>query len=61
MVPEKGKKPQKKPFDLPSAEKVVEELGKAESMDDFFGRDGCPGYISYPSLFFQSKSPLART
>jgi transposase-like protein len=30
----------KKRFDLPSAEKVQEELGKAESMDDFFGRDG---------------------
>ena len=27
-------------FDLPSAEKVQEELSKAESMDDFFGRDG---------------------
>jgi len=30
----------KKDFDLPSAEKVQEELAKAESMDDFFGRDG---------------------
>jgi transposase-like protein len=30
----------KKNFDLPSAEKVQEELAKAESMDDFFGRDG---------------------
>jgi len=30
----------KKGFDLPSAEKVQEELAKAESMDDFFGRDG---------------------
>ena len=29
-----------KNFDLPSAEKVQEELAKAESMDDFFGRDG---------------------
>ena len=27
-------------FDFPSAEKVQEELAKAESMDDFFGRDG---------------------
>lgn len=27
-------------FDLPSAEKVQEELSKAESMDDFFGKDG---------------------
>jgi putative transposase len=25
---------------MPSAEKVQEELAKAESMDDFFGRDG---------------------
>jgi len=30
----------KKRFDLPSAEKVQEELSKAESMDDFFGKDG---------------------
>ena len=30
----------KKNFDLPSAEKVQAELAKAESMDDFFGRDG---------------------
>ena len=30
----------KKKFDLPSAEKVQEELSKAESMDDFFGKDG---------------------
>lgn len=30
----------KKRFDMPSAEKVQEELSKAESMDDFFGKDG---------------------
>lgn len=30
----------KKNFELPSAEKVQDELAKAESMDDFFGRDG---------------------
>lgn len=30
----------KKRFDMPSAEKVQEELLKAESMDDFFGKDG---------------------
>ncbi len=30
----------KKKFDLPSAEKVQEELSRAESMDDFFGKDG---------------------
>jgi putative transposase len=30
----------KKKFDLPSVEKVQEELSKAESMDDFFGKDG---------------------
>ena len=30
----------KKKFDLPSAEKVQNELSKAESMDDFFGKDG---------------------
>jgi len=30
----------KQRFDMPSAEKVQEELSKAESMDDFFGKDG---------------------
>ena len=30
----------KKRADMPAAEKVQEELAKAESMDDFFGRDG---------------------
>jgi hypothetical protein len=30
----------KKRFDMPSAEKVQEELSKAESMDDFCGQDG---------------------
>jgi len=30
----------KKKFDLPSADKVQEELAKAESMDDFFGKEG---------------------
>jgi len=30
----------KKKIDLPSAEKVQEELSKAENMDDFFGKDG---------------------
>jgi transposase-like protein len=30
----------KKKFDLPSAEKVQEELSKAKSMDDFFGKEG---------------------
>ena len=30
----------KKKFDMPSAEKVQEELSKAESMDDFFGKEG---------------------
>ena len=30
----------KKKFDLPSADKVQEELSKAESMDDFFGKEG---------------------
>ena len=30
----------KKRYDLPTAEKVQEELGKAKSMDDFFGREG---------------------
>ena len=33
-------KKNEKGFDLPSAEKVQEELAKAESMDDFFGKDG---------------------
>ena len=30
----------KKRFEMPSAEKVQKELSKAESMDDFFGKDG---------------------
>ena len=30
----------KKRIDLPTAEKVQEELSKAESMDDFFGKEG---------------------
>ena len=34
------KRSPKKSYDMPSTEKVVEELSKAESMDDFFGRDG---------------------
>ena len=29
-----------KQVEMPSVEKVQEELGKAENMDDFFGRDG---------------------
>lgn len=35
-------KPQKnkKKFEMPSAEKVQAELSKAESMDDFFGKEG---------------------
>lgn len=35
-----SEKRSKKKFDMPSAEKVQEELSKAENMDDFFGRDG---------------------
>ena len=31
---------EKQKFDLPSAEKIQEELSKEESMDDFFGEDG---------------------
>lgn len=37
---EKGKTPKKKRIGMPSAEKVQEELAKAENMDDFFGREG---------------------
>lgn len=36
--PEKNK-PEKR-IEMPSTEKVVEELSKAKTMDDFFGRDG---------------------
>ena len=36
----KDQKPKKKSFDMPSAEKVRAELSKAESMDDFFGKEG---------------------
>jgi transposase-like protein len=49
MKSEQGKNAKKKPFDLPSTEKVVEELSKAESMDDFFGRDGI-----FANLFAQT-------
>ena len=34
------KRKRKPQFDLPSAEKVQTELSKAESMDDFFGKEG---------------------
>ncbi len=37
---ENQKRRRKKQFELPSAEKVQEELSKAESMDDFFGKEG---------------------
>ena len=37
---EKGTTPKKKRIGMPSAEKIQEELAKAENMDDFFGRDG---------------------
>ena len=37
---ETGKNTKKKRKGLPSTEKVQEELGKVESMDDFFGREG---------------------
>ena len=37
---ETGKNTKKKRIGLPSTEKVQEELGKVESMDDFFGREG---------------------
>ena len=40
MTSEQDKNPKKKPFNMPNADKVVEELSKAESMDDFFGKDG---------------------
>ena len=37
---ERQNKENKKRFDMPSVEKVQEELLKVESMDDFFGKDG---------------------
>ena len=40
MTDPKNPNPSKKPFDMPSAEKVIEELSQAESMDDFFGKEG---------------------
>jgi putative transposase len=40
MRNEKRKDPSKKRIEMPTAEKVQEELAKAENMDDFFGRDG---------------------
>lgn len=33
-------KKDKKAFEMPSAEEVAEELGKATSIDDFYGKDG---------------------
>ena len=40
MTAKKKPTPKKRTFDMPSAEQVIEELSKAESMDDFFGREG---------------------
>jgi len=40
MTNQKNQKPNQKPFDMPSAEKVRAALSKAESMDDFFGKEG---------------------
>jgi putative transposase len=40
MSEEKQENANRKPIELPSVEIVQEELAKAESMDDFFGRDG---------------------
>jgi putative transposase len=40
MSDEKRKDQNKKRVEMPSVEKVQEELSKAENMDDFFGRDG---------------------
>jgi len=37
---ERRKNKSKPLFDLPSTEKVQEELSKAENMDDFFGKEG---------------------
>jgi transposase-like protein len=39
------KKETRKKAEMPSAEKVMEELSKAESMDDFFGREGIFGRL----------------
>ena len=33
-------KKENKRFEMPSAEEVVQELGKATSIDDFYGKDG---------------------
>ena len=33
-------KKETKTFEMPSAEEVVQELGKATSIDDFYGKDG---------------------
>lgn len=40
MSDEKRKVQSKKRVEMPSVEKVQQELAKAENMDDFFGRDG---------------------
>ena len=40
MSDRRRKEQGKKRVEMPSVEKVQEELGKAENMDDFFGRDG---------------------
>jgi hypothetical protein len=40
MSDKNRKEQSKKRADMPSGEKVQAELTKAESMDDFFGREG---------------------
>lgn len=35
-----SKKKDDQPFDMPSAEEVAQKLGKATSIDDFYGKDG---------------------
>ena len=40
MTDKQAQTPKKKSYDLPAADQVMEELSKAESMDDFFGKEG---------------------
>ena len=40
MSEKRNKSKKDKPADMPSAEEVAQELGKATSIDDFYGKDG---------------------
>ena len=61
MTNRKKQKPKKKAFDMPSAEKVRAELSKAESMDDFFGKEGIFSNLFAETLEQMLEAELSRT